>query len=196
MKNRTDAYRALQREIESIIDAEDEAFCERDLDDYSYAIDDDPDTLIRNFRDNYNSRRIGFQAFDHLTGDEIADAALKTLSKQSFADLILKHAEATDCDIYVQWNEVASVSIGEYEYQIDVDSESKLAALIEACSPEERTDLLGRHFDGGSFLAYGCPCDRIVWKVDPETFLEGIEPALRAAGLTDPDDDNGEHAND
>lgn len=186
--SRTDAYRALQLEVERIIDAEDTAFCASGLADYSYAISDDMDEIIRNFRENYSSRRIGFQPFDHLDGDEIADAALKILSKEDFVNLILSHADAQDCDIYIQWNEIASVAIGEREYQIDVEAGTELAALIEACTPDERKDLLGRYFDGRSFLAYGRPCDRIIWKLAPAPFLEAIEPTLRAAGLTDPDD--------
>jgi hypothetical protein len=182
------AYKALRDELNDIVEAQDKAFVEGDLTAYMECSENGPEETLRYFRENYGSRRIGFQPFDHLDGDEIATAALKVLTKRALADLILTACDATDCDYYIQWNEMGSIGIGEEEYQIDVDPGSELSALIEACTPEERLDLLGRHFDGRSFLLYGRPCDRVIWKLDPQVFLTSIEPHLRAAGLVDPDD--------
>lgn len=188
------AYLALEAKLSELTESADETFLENGLDGYSYVFDDDRDAILKNFRENYRSSRIGFQAFDHLTGDEIADAALKVMSVEAFTDLLLSHSEATDCDYYVQWNEIGSVSIGEYEHQIDTAGDDELIALVAACTQEELKMLRyqdwsrGKSVVAGSFWTYGHPCDRIVWKVDPETLLEALEAPLRQAGLTDPDD--------
>lgn len=185
----TKAFLALESYLYSATEAEDQYWLDS-LPDYSYCLE--AGEVVRSFRENYSSRKIGFSPFDHLTGDEIADALLKSLSEEQLSVLLLKHSEAEACDYYVQWNEVGSVSIGETEHQIDVELNdgSELANLINACTEAELESLRFQSHSGdhGSFWLYGNPCDRIIWKLDPETFLEEATPLLRAAGLVDPDE--------
>ena len=197
----SEAFLALRRHLDELCEQEDRFWLEN-IDDqgeaYSVLHEDAEDEIVRSFRENYRSKGFGFKPFDTLTGDEIADDLLGMMDKNKLTDLILKHTTAQACDYYVQWNEVASAQVGETEYQIDVEAGSELATLAWACTPEELKALRFQRRDhhalsvvSGSFWVYGYPCDRLIWKLDPETFLEEIEPMLRdsaRAGLkVDPD---------
>jgi hypothetical protein len=181
------AYIDLQSEINDIVDSLDEMFLENRAEAFEECIelDEVPDY----FKENYRSNGVGFQPFDHLSSEEILQAALTQLSKEEFGELILKHSTPIEANYYVQWNEMFSFIIGEEEYQIDFTPDSRLASLIEDCTPEEREELFGKNFNGRSFYAYGNPCERLIWRLDAKSFLSEIEPVLRAAGLTDPDDE-------
>jgi hypothetical protein len=188
-KFKSEAYNALRHHLDDLATREDEAFEDR-LENYGDLWDGcDEDEIVRDFRSNYRAKGIGFEPFDHLTGDEITDAVLPILGRKGLVDLLCEHAEPRTCDYYVQWNEVFSVQIGEMEYQIDVEPGTELEALYDACTPEERADLrFGKLGTDRSVLVYGNPCERIIWKLDPETFLEAVTSTLRQAGLVDPDE--------
>lgn len=185
----SEAVEALISHLEELTEAADKNWLDNVEDaggSYGCCLEDTEDQIIKDFRGNYRSKGIGFEPFDHLTGDEIADALLKSMPAEEFAGLVLKHCSVADCDYYVQWNEMASVQIGEMEYQIDVEEGTELKTLVDACTEAELKSI--RHYGSGAFLVYGNPCSRIIWKLDPETFLEAVAPMLRAAGLVDPDE--------
>lgn len=185
----SDAFLALESFLTDACQAEDRSWLDCPPD-YIHCLE--AEEVVRSFRENYTSRKMGFSPFDHLSGDEIADALLKTVDEEKLSSLLLTHAEAEPCDYYTQWNEVGSVSIGETEHQIDVETDTELSALVDACTEAELKALHYRcgygHQNYGHFNVYGSPCDRLIWKLDPETFLEAATPLLRAAGLVDPDE--------
>lgn len=166
----SDIVRELEREVERIVDVEDGFFEER-LDDYSDCIDESE--VLRNFLDNYSSGSIGIKELDDLSAEDILELARTRLGgDQKVVDLILECSEAEASDYYVKWNEVASVPIGEMEYQIDVSDHADLEALIAQATDEELS-AAGIN-DRDSFMGYGRPCERVIWKLDAEMLLERL----------------------
>lgn len=172
---KTDTVRDIQRELERIVESEDKCFEDR-IGDYDYLACDDPKEVLKAFAENYTSRKIGFTDNDELNGHGVLAAFRKHLEDNAIASLILEASEVETCDYYIQWNEVYSASIGEMEYQIDFDDLPDLKALLDAATPEERAaaGVDASDYKDGSMLVYGMPCDRIIWKVDPEIILERL----------------------
>jgi hypothetical protein len=176
----SEAYRNLRAEVERIVESCDQTWIEN-LSDYTYLLEDHEDEIIKNFKDNYSSRSIGLIEFDDIDGDEMVAMLLKTITKQALTALLIDSSECIECDYYVQWNEIASVSIGEMEYQVDVENEPTLKVLMAQCTDEELKEAGIK--DPDSFLVYGMPCDRLIWKVDPEILLARVAPYLKRAQL-------------
>jgi hypothetical protein len=176
---RTDLIHEIEAELDRIRDAEDQAYVdniETWADVYSCCLDESPGTVLENFKKNYTSRSIGITPYDELSGGDM----LQLLKQRDITDddivkLIIDHCEPTDCDYYVQWNEMESVQVGETEYQYDLDG-TELKRLIDSATAAELEYLriLPRDVKNGHLLVYGSPCDRIVWKLDPETFLTAV----------------------
>lgn len=166
----SDMVAEIRHEIDRISEQYDDDFCEHRLDDYADCIAD-ADDIIRNFKSNYSSRSIGIKEHDDLNADEILERLQRRLTKKQIVALLLDCSNPETCDIYVHWNEIASVQIGEMEYQIDVEYHEDLKNLIAQATDDE-IEQAGA--DRDSFLVYGYPCDRIIWKLDPETLLERL----------------------
>lgn len=166
--SKTELNRDIRHAVDSIVESLDDIF---DPETYADVMLDpsnsDLDDIIRNFRDNYRTPSLGYVEGDELDGDELADALIKSIGREELVRLIAQHSEYITSDYYVKWNEMDSVQIGEYEYEIDVADHPELAELIaqatDADWPSENRD---------SFLAYGHPCDRVIACLDAESFLQ------------------------
>jgi hypothetical protein len=169
----SELVRDIRHEIERIVDEEDKRFEDYACDQYEGCID--LDDVIKDFESNYSSRSIGLTPWDGYDGAELV-AALKTkLDTDQIQSLIFECAEPQTCDYYIQWNEVASVPVGEQEYQIDIDDHEDLKDLVAKATDAELKELRIRD---GSVLAYGNPCERIIWKLDVGIFLEAVAEIL------------------
>ena len=171
------AYRALRDLIEATIETEDQAWLERsDFEDYSECLDDKTQ-VIEDFELNYSNRTLGYVDFDQLTGKDIAEVIPADVLWQK----IMEHSalEPID-DIYTQWNEMGSVQIGEIEHQINIGKHTDpgiLLALANMSDAElERFNAWSYlRLDRDSFWVCGRPCERLVLKLDVESFLADSE---------------------
>jgi desulfoferrodoxin (superoxide reductase-like protein) len=158
---------------------------DNDFDPSFYAdcgLDQDADEVLKTFIENYSSRSIGLSEFDTLEADEVLSKLKLTLKTETIAELILKHCDLITADYYTQWNEMYSVQVGEVEHQIDVEYYPHLVELIAQATDEE---LVEARAERDSFLAYGNPCDRVIWKLDVEQFFDDskIKAALNRSKL-------------
>ncbi len=177
-----DLVRQLERAVDEITNHYDETFCEN-LNDYEYLLEDQDEQIIKDFESNYSSRGLGFVDNDELDGAEVIAAFRdRRFTDSDIVRVLLGAAECEPCDIYIHYNEIASVSIGEYEHQIDVEGHPELKDLIAAATDEELK--AARIEDRDSFYAYGNPCDRIIWKVDPKIVLEKLNAVKPRAKLS------------
>jgi hypothetical protein len=169
-------FKALRSVLNDITEAQDQSWldCEHD---YRYLIEDDLDAVIKQFSENYSSKKIGFIEFDDLTGEQITER----VSHEILVRALLEHSEFEPCDYYIQWNEIGSISIGETEHLIDVESEGpelhKCLAMMSDADLEKFYQWTGYlKVKRESFFVYGNPCERLVLKVDAEALLS--DPAV------------------
>ena len=165
--------------INEIIESEDRCFLETvyDYHDYFYGIDSDE--IIENFIKNYSSESRGIRFGDDFKAEIIIHVLLTVHGDEDdIAKLIADHSEVIDCDYYIQWNEMASCRIKEMEYQIDVSDRPELEELIATMSDDE---IKKAGADRSSFIVYGYPCERIILKLDPESFLESFKSIVAKA---------------
>ena len=167
-RTNTELNREIRHEIESIIESMDSQF-----DPAIYAdvmldpTNSDLDQIEANFRRNYSSPSLGIIDGDELSGDELADVLVKAIGQRDFVRLLAAHSDYENSDYYVKWNEMDSCQVGEFEYQIDVADHTALAELISQATDEDWPAK-----DKESFLAYGYPCDRVIARLDAESFLQ------------------------
>lgn len=165
-----DLIRDIEFEVAAIVDRLDEQWIES-IDDYDYLIaDEDPDTIIAEFCSNYVPDYIDDESID--TGSELIAEFLKLgLTKEQVVDLIIQSCDLDAAGIYKRTNELYSCIIGEFEYEIYVNDYEHLESLISQATDEE---LKAANVKRDSFLAYGNPCDRVVWIVDPNRLMDSL----------------------
>lgn len=173
-------FKELRDVISELSDQEDKSWLDQEHD-YEYVLE--KNEIIANFVENYSSKSIGCTKFDDLSAEDIAARVPADVLTQA----ILTHSEFEPCDYYIQWNEMGSVGIGEYEYQIDVaDASPDLHKCLAQMTDAELTKFHAwtgyLRVSRDSFCIYGNPCERLVFKLDPEAFLQDktILKALRA----------------
>lgn len=167
MTNYNDLPKSITRIIDDIVDRLDDETADCLASDYAYYLTDEADIreCLNNFESNYSSRSIGFIPHDDLTGKEIREA----LSNDDLLWSLIKNSSEVIAlnDIYTQWNEINSLIMGEYDYEIDPTDYPDLAAALAA-----------EGLDQDSILAYGRPCERLILKLDPKAFLEALDLEL------------------
>lgn len=177
----TELIRDLRSEVDRVVEREDEYWGESSsLNDYFDECD--RDEVLKRFSENYTTRQIGFIDRDQMGGEEML-AALRGagLSAAQIYNLIMTFCEAVARnDIYDHWNDIATVGIGEMEYQIDVSDHPALADLITQATDEELREAGIK--DRQSFLAYGRPCELVALKLDAKAFLEATNEILGPEG--------------
>lgn len=124
-----------------------------------YFCDVDAGELLKNFKDNYSAKTHGLVFGDNLTAEEIIFA----IGGAAVVKLIKETSSVESCDYYIQHNEMASVQIGEVDYEILREDHP------DAFTPE----------DGDSKEIYGNPCERLILKLDPAEFLEGFAAVMK-----------------
>lgn len=137
-------------------------------DDYRYYLTKEVNQkqCLQNFVENYNSCSIGKRKHDDLEASEIREILGDDLTWEFI--VLASEVEATN-DFYIQWNEMNSFHIGEYEHQIDLEYHPELkAAMVEEGHTDE------------SLLSYGRPCERLILKLDPVEFLKIASKELTA----------------
>lgn len=154
--------------VDEIVEREDQNWLDNLSDDYNYLMignDSDTDQVLKNFVSNYSSPSIGKVKNDDLTGEELR----VLLGDDLLLELIRACSAAEPSDYYVKWNEIASLTIGEQEYQIDLGYYPELSRALKA----EGIDA------GESFFAFGSPCDRLIMRLDAKAFLKAANKELK-----------------
>lgn len=175
MSERDELFSKLDDVIETIIDQYDESWADYGLESYANLIDDvDADEIIKQFEDNCTHECRG--RFGELSMEEII-STIKAhgYDRDDIARLIIDHSEAEACnDIYIQWNEIFSVTIGEYEHQIDFEYHEDLTDIIKTMSPRDiqlYEKKSGFDLSGDYEHVCGRPCERVIFKLDVESFM-------------------------
>lgn len=152
----TERAREIERAVEEIIEIMDKQWEEDRIgtyDDLIMDVDDD-DILMA-------AQEAGLMTFmETVSGADIPDAVVARALKLS------SEFHSTN-RLHTMSGEIYSLPIGEVEYEISIDDHEELAALIDTATHEELVEV--RCFSAlnvikyGSFLAYGRPCERLVW---------------------------------
>jgi hypothetical protein len=166
--------RAIRNLVNEIGDRHDEQWLENTDGDDDILFDIEPEDILRDFKENYRTPSIGIIDYDGLDGDEIIE--LFGVNVDRLVSLIKENCSTVSCDYCTQWDEMASVQIGEVEHQIDVYDEPELKALFDGLSDNELAAIGYKDRDIVTF--YGNPCDRLILKLDAEAFLESVARVL------------------
>ncbi len=130
----------------------------------------DSNTIVENFLSNYTSRSIGIKNFDELDASQIRE---KFNDDSKLIDIIQDNSSLEPCDYYTQWNEMASIPMGEIEHTIELEHYPELEQLI-------RKSKSNWAVSSGQLSAMGNPCDRLILKLDVESFLANLTVIFKA----------------
>lgn len=177
----------IKAEIDRITDGFDRDFDETVNEVFGYLIEETDDTdLLKAFERNFSAKRHNDLDFLPETYDEMEDGPAllafleeRGVEKETIAVWIRQLSEAETADYYIQYNEVHSVQLGEYQYEIDVEYHPELRALIDRAT-ETEIKLAKAQREG--FAAYGRPGERVIWKVDAKAFVEKVKAETSKGG--------------
>lgn len=177
-------FRELRDMIDDITEEYDRIWCDS-VDQYDYYFDEsDSDQQIANFVRNYRESSAVVKYCFNDSEDQIGAVEIREAlgDDDLLVELLLKHSEIEACDdIYIQWNEIDSFIISEWEHQIDVEYHSELNELLNTFTDDELKLFSANTYysvDRESFYSYGRPCERVILKLDAEAFESAVAEIL------------------
>ena len=118
-----------------------------------------------------------YDSIKDLDESEVVLAQLKALDKKDLFDLLERHSTIETTGIYIQHDEIFSVSLGEIEFEIDEESRAE----FEKLSPEEKETVrrgVDFYLDADGSLGYlDLSYNRMVMILDADGLMEEIMPA-------------------
>ena len=124
--------------------------------------------IINNFIENYQPPFID-DSLSGFSAEEILSflKEQKKMSSSKIVNLLHSCSSIEESDFYIQNNELASASVGEWEYQVDISDYPELHDLVDKLPKDH-------HLAKECFWVYGQPCQRVILKLEPQTLIYAI----------------------
>ena len=178
--------------IDEQVEAMDRSFCDDSVEClYFDILADDREGVLGGFLTNYReSECIAKICFNASAKQEGAEAIREALANDELLiDLLIEHSSVEPLDdIYIQWNELTSLQVGEYEHQLDIDSSycPELTTILAGMDDSDINTYNRWHgcsynqLSRGYMWVIGRPCERVILKLDDESFESAVKSELKS----------------